>query len=110
MVRVDAAHGAEPVLGGVSAELVKPENISTFHDSNPVQRNRGDYSALSTAYRTIAAARTGNPMREGKLKDHRTAVARSSMLQLDLDATYGSGHAIYPFESTSPNALPSGSV
>lgn len=79
MVSVNAAVRAKIMLRGMRVELVELQVLSTFHDTDSIQRNRCNHSALAPADGAITAARVDDAIWEVKLQLNRATVAAQAM-------------------------------
>ena len=80
MVRVDAAFATEVMLGSMGVELVELEMLRAFHDANPAQGNRRHHCTLAATDGTVAAPGINDALWQVKLKFHRAAMTRGTVL------------------------------
>jgi hypothetical protein len=74
VVRVDAADGAEVVLGHVGVELVQLEVLLSLENPDSAQWHRGHNRAFASADGAVAASWIDDSIWKIEFKDNRTAV------------------------------------
>ena len=86
VVGVDAADGAEIVLGGAGVELVEPEIRGAFDDADSIKWHGSDDRSLASADGAIASPRLDDAVREIQLQFDRSAMACRPVLRMDFYA------------------------
>src|SRR5262245_42751326 len=64
MVRIGTADRAEIVFRGLGVELIQPENLGAFHETNTSQGNRSHNCSSASTQGAITTARIDDSIRQ----------------------------------------------